>query len=81
MTRVMRRVNAAYEIDGYRLGAWVANQRAQYAKGVLKPERQSLLESVRGWTWDPVADYWIEEWSEQWEEGFQSAISLCRTQR
>jgi superfamily II DNA or RNA helicase len=68
------RVNAAYEFDGYRLGAWVANQRAQYAKGVLKPERQSLLESVSGWTWDPVADYWVDQWSEQWEDGFRQLL-------
>ncbi|AQT80275.1 hypothetical protein B1R94_14900 [Mycolicibacterium litorale] len=57
--------------DGFRLGAWVANQRSHYAKGTLKAERAELLETVAGWTWDPIADYWVDQWAEQWEEGFR----------
>ncbi|MGE0215927.1 Helicase associated domain protein [Mycolicibacterium sp.] len=66
------RVGSRYvTADGFRLGAWVANQRSHYAKGTLKAERAELLETVDGWTWDPVADYWIDQWAEQWEEGFR----------
>jgi superfamily II DNA or RNA helicase len=68
------RVSASYEQDGYKLGAWVANQRGQYAKGVLKAERQQRLEEIAGWTWDPVADYWVDQWAAQWEEGFDQLL-------
>lgn len=66
------RVGARYvTAEGFRLGAWVANQRSHYAKGTLKTGRAELLETVAGWTWDPVADYWVDQWAEQWEEGFR----------
>ncbi|WP_263998778.1 DEAD/DEAH box helicase [Mycobacterium yunnanensis] len=68
------RVRADDDIDGYRLGAWVANQRTQHAKGVLKPQRRDALEAVPGWTWDPIKDYWVDQWSEQWEEGFRQLL-------
>lgn len=41
---------------GIRLGDWVATQRAN--KDRLIPERRTQLESVLGWTWDPLADAW-----------------------
>lgn len=65
------RVNASYVVDGHNLGTWVANQRGLYAKGALRPDRQRRLESVPGWTWDPVAEYWVGQWADQWEEGFR----------
>ena len=68
------RVPANYVIDGDRLGAWVASQRSSHAKGVLEEDRERRLEGVIGWTWDPVADYWVDQWAEQWEEGFKQLL-------
>lgn len=48
---------------GFKLGAWVQNQRQHKAKGVLRGDRIEQLEKLPGWTWDVL--------TEQWEEGFQ----------
>ena len=56
------RVPPSYEVDGHKLGVWVSNTRARYAKNKLSAERVKLLESVDGWVWK-VQDA-------QWEEGF-----------
>jgi len=37
--------------DGYRLGKWLSNQRAKYAKGLLTKEQTHRLESI-GIVWD-----------------------------
>ncbi|MHB1886916.1 MAG: helicase associated domain-containing protein, partial [Acidimicrobiales bacterium] len=41
-------------------GRWVANQRADYNKKTLSPERIEALNRVKGWTWDPTGDIWYE---------------------
>lgn len=75
------RVNAGRTIDGYKLGSWVANQRSQYAKGTLKPERERALEGINGWTWNPIADFWVDQWAEQWEEGFSQLVRYVNREK
>ena len=35
------------------LGVWVNKQRGRHKRGVLETDRQSLLNSLPGWTWSP----------------------------
>lgn len=39
--------------DGYRLGAWVSQQRQRHKKGILAPDRYERLTKVPGWEWAP----------------------------
>ncbi len=57
------RVAQSYTVDGYRLGAWVAKQRHEYAKGTLEADRERRLQELPGWAWDAVADLWEEGFS------------------
>lgn len=51
------------DLTGFRLGAWVAEQRTAYRRRKQTHERTSQLEALPGWTWTKVAD--------QWETGFK----------
>ena len=51
---------------GFKLGRWVGAQRAVYREGKLPADRIVRLETLPGWTWDPVDG--------QWEVGF---AALC----
>jgi hypothetical protein len=42
--------------DGYALGSWSSNQRMRRA--LLPLDRIALLESLKGWSWDPLVDQW-----------------------
>ena len=45
-------VDAMYTTpDGYRLGAWVAQQRYKQSRGALDPDRFAQLDEVKGWEW------------------------------
>jgi hypothetical protein len=46
-------VPAKYRIDGYQLGAWVAEQRVRYREGKLSSNRVGILQAIVGWTWTP----------------------------
>jgi superfamily II DNA or RNA helicase len=74
------RVQANYVLGRDRLGAWVANQRSLHSKGTLGADRERRLEEVSGWTWDPIADYWVDQWAEQWEEGFKQLLHYVERQ-
>lgn len=47
------RVPQSYTHKGYRLGSWVAKQRAKHAKGGLEADRADRLEELPGWIWKP----------------------------
>jgi len=53
------RPSAEFKInDEFPLGSWVSRQRAN--KDSLGSERIALLESLKGWAWDPYSDQWNE---------------------
>ncbi|NBT27661.1 MAG: helicase, partial [Actinobacteria bacterium] len=47
-------------VDGYQLGQWVNNQRAE--RETMTLDRRARIDALPGWTWDPF--------DTQWEEGF-----------
>jgi hypothetical protein len=57
-------VQSSYEAaDGYRLGAWIGQQRLKYGKNTLDADRVYRLEKVCGWAWNTVVDKWPEGFS------------------
>ena len=44
-------VPQSYVVDEFSLGAWVAAQRGNYAKGTLTRDREKQLRNVKGWVW------------------------------
>lgn len=53
--------------DGYKLGSWVTTVRSTYRKGDLSKDRQTRLEALPGWSWEPRDtrwDYWFNKLDE-----------------
>ena len=48
--------------EGFKLGIWVANQRTRRSR--LNGDQQQRLESLPGWSWDPLGDQWEETFSQ-----------------
>ena len=40
------------------IGTWVGGQRSSYRKNKLPAEKIDSLESIEGWSWDPIEDEW-----------------------
>jgi superfamily II DNA or RNA helicase len=49
--------------EGFKLGAWIGNQRRNRKVGRLSPHREQKLEALKGWVWDLI--------EARWEEGFR----------
>ena len=54
------RVPVGHTEEGVRLGIWVANQRQGLAR--MDTSYRRHLESVKGWSWDPLSDLWEESY-------------------
>ena len=52
------RVPHGFTFNGYPLGAWVKQQRADRAEGRLRDDRERLLKELPGWAWDAQAAKW-----------------------
>ena len=48
--------------DGFLLGIWTHTQRQKMES--LPQDRIALLESLKGWSWDPHTDQWIDGYEE-----------------
>jgi superfamily II DNA or RNA helicase len=70
-------VNYKTEVDGYKVGQWVLQQRQQKKRlpgnprGILRPERVRLLESVPGWSWQAQVS--------RWEHGFAQLVRFAES--
>ena len=53
--------------DGFRLGAWVTNQRSR--KRSLGADRIMRLEEQPGWVWDQIV--------QQWESGYAHVLAFA----
>jgi hypothetical protein len=47
-----------YVIGDIKLGTWANGQRAKYKKGILEQDKIARLESLPGWSWDPLGESW-----------------------
>lgn len=51
-------------MDGeFRLGAWISQQRRQYKRRAIPPDRIARLEAIAGWSWDPTDALWNERFA------------------
>jgi superfamily II DNA or RNA helicase len=73
------RVPQGFMVGHVKLGGWVIEQRTNYSKGSLDPERVQTLELLPGWSWEPFSDQWEEYCSAL--EGFVSREGHARVPR
>jgi very-short-patch-repair endonuclease len=59
----------AHVEDDFPLGKWVGATRSRHGRGKLVADRVAALETLPGWTWDPVAD--------QWEDGYRHLLAFA----
>jgi len=52
------------DANGFRLGLWVENRRADETKGKLREDRRKQLESIKGWEWNSAGE---ARWREAYE--------------
>lgn len=73
-------VGAREKFRGFRLGQWVANQRAFHSRGELRKDRVARLRAVSGWSWTPREDEWERGFAymQQYVEQTGSAIVTTR---
>jgi superfamily II DNA or RNA helicase len=57
------RVPVHLAVGEYKLGSWVTVQRYLHGRDELSQERIQVLETLPGWSWDPVADSWTDHYS------------------
>jgi superfamily II DNA or RNA helicase len=57
------RVPTNHSENGFDLGTWVTNQRTNFSRGKLFPERVARLEALPGWSWNTFDDRWDEVFS------------------
>jgi hypothetical protein len=56
-------------VDGFRLGAWVRERRAEHRAGGLPQDHVALLESLPGWRWSTSV--------ERWTRGLQALLTYA----
>lgn len=50
------RVNPDTTFSGVRVGEWIRNRRAEFAKRMMDVEVQKIVETIPFWTWQPHRD-------------------------
>jgi superfamily II DNA or RNA helicase len=48
----------AYPTESESLGVWLLNRRTNYKNKTLSPDQIRRLESLPGWSWDPITEAW-----------------------
>jgi hypothetical protein len=57
-------VPASYRQNGLRLGSWIVTQRTVYKGGRLPKDKITLLQSLKGWSWNPREIAWDSSFQE-----------------
>jgi len=52
--------SAQTKFENFALGPWVVDRRIEYRQGKLEKPLAEALQSIDGWSWDPLSDWWNE---------------------